>query len=452
MGHRMHAARRVLTVVLLHFLDIGVSGPSHLGGLSGVSRLKRVSIPDHELHEEKIKELASKKVPVREECPKDDDHKSFVMQGMVKKELVFVNANLVPVRLLWVGYHGEEHDRGVMNFGEKVETISDPGHVFNFRLVSNDKLIGIFRVPAFDLPSKLLITPCKGMEDDPSTHFKYSRWPAFEKLASGSDLGCLGPSHIWSCIRQLSPEEVSQRRASDFGVQVAQNGYAPGDTRAARLDLDQMRLVHNFTDFDRGYLKMKMPEKLREKLIPWYEERSNSFLQKHEGVMHANHDEVDIHLVDLHESYTLNMSFVRHAVINEVQEILQWWTGIPLRHTKTMGAQVYRRDAMLLSHLDNKRTQLVSAVLVLSQKVDENGGWPFEITHPLRAGVTEVYLQPGEMLLYEGARLLHGRPMRLKGDEYVTVFSHFAPISWRGPDDERPNPHYPEDNLHGAEL
>jgi hypothetical protein len=36
--------------------------------------------------------------------------------------------------------------------------------------------------------------------------------------------------------------------------------------------------------------------------------------------------------------------------------------------------------------------------------------------------VGEVYLQPGEMVLYEGAWLRHGRPMRFKGDEFANIF------------------------------
>lgn len=44
----------------------------------------------------------------------------------------------------------------------------------------------------------------------------------------------------------------------------------------------------------------------------------------------------------------------------------------------------------------------------------------------------EVYLQPGQMVLYEGAWLRHGRPMRFKGDMFANIFTHFSPIDWRG--------------------
>jgi prolyl 4-hydroxylase len=42
--------------------------------------------------------------------------------------------------------------------------------------------------------------------------------------------------------------------------------------------------------------------------------------------------------------------------------------------------------------------------------------------------LSQVYLQAGEMVLYEGARLNHGRPMRLKGKAFGNIFTHFAPM------------------------
>ena len=45
-------------------------------------------------------------------------------------------------------------------------------------------------------------------------------------------------------------------------------------------------------------------------------------------------------------------------------------------------------------------------------------------------------MQPGELVLYEGAWLRHGRPMRFKGDSFANVFSHFAPPDWHGPTDD----------------
>ena len=87
---------------------------------------------------------------------------------------------------------------------------------------------------------------------------------------------------------------------------------------------------------------------------------------------------------------------------------------------------------MLIDHVDRMDTHLASAVIQVDQKVDENGGWPLELL--LANGtVAEVYTQPGEVILYEGAWLRHGRPMRLRGDEFANLFSHFSPLDWDGP-------------------
>merc|ERR1719343_142929 len=65
----------------------------------------------------------------------------------------------------------------------------------------------------------------------------------------------------------------------------------------------------------------------------------------------------------------------------------------------------------------------------MSQSADVGGGWPLEVMLP-NDHVGEVYLQPGELVLYEGAWLRHGRPMKLRGDNFSNVFAHFRPSDW----------------------
>lgn len=86
---------------------------------------------------------------------------------------------------------------------------------------------------------------------------------------------------------------------------------------------------------------------------------------------------------------------------------------------------------MLINHVDRHDTHLASAVIQIAQQVDEEGGWPLEVV-AANGATKEVYLQPGEMVLYEGARLFHGRPMRFHGDEFANVFTHFAPLDYKG--------------------
>lgn len=97
---------------------------------------------------------------------------------------------------------------------------------------------------------------------------------------------------------------------------------------------------------------------------------------------------------------------------------------------------------MLVNHIDRQDTHIASAVLQVGQQIDNNGGWPLEVVHPHFPGRKEVYLQHGEMVLYEGARIHHGRPMRLKGDEFGNIFTHFSPLDWKGPNKAKHNPNF----------
>jgi len=161
---------------------------------------------------------------------------------------------------------------------------------------------------------------------------------------------------------------------------------------------------------------------------------------------YTNNDVVKIDKIDLDR-----FPHVQQAIVREMREILEWWTrGIKLKHTSTFGVRVYRRDSVLINHVDRMDTHLASAVIQIHQETTgPNQGWPLEL-YLSRGRVAEVYLQPHELVLYEGAWLRHGRPMRYRGSEFANVFSHFAPPDWRGPVGGAFKDHYygiPDDRL-----
>jgi prolyl 4-hydroxylase len=57
--------------------------------------------------------------------------------------------------------------------------------------------------------------------------------------------------------------------------------------------------------------------------------------------------------------------------------------------------------------------------------------WPLTIKD-VQGKRHQVVMQPGDMLLYEGAKCQHGRPMALQGNVYADVFIHFTPSSGWG--------------------
>jgi len=193
----------------------------------------------------------------------------------------------------------------------------------------------------------------------------------------------------------------------------------------------------NQTSVEVGYRKMNFTDKMMDEFFEWYKVEE----KEHNKQVEAGTGEYEVPEGvgggftndNKYQFKMINMDkrpHIKFKLQTEMKQILEWWTnGTRLTHTATYGVRIYPRHAMLVNHIDNSATHLASAVLQLSQKVDE--GWPLELV--MTDGTQcEVYLQPGQMVLYEGARLFHGRPMRFKGDHFANVFSHFKPWDWDG--------------------
>lgn len=352
----------------------------------------------------------------------------------------FNNEAGVPLHIFWLSFEGEEKEMGTLHPGEELTLTTGNNHIFNLRTVKSGLLVHSLEIQPPQLV-RAIARPCTGMSQD-ELGLDSSRWPEFEQLATGAQTPCQGEdSSKWSCVRQVSQEEVDARDPKLYGFSAEEaegSPYSPGATKD-HIHTQQQSYIPNVTHYDGGYVKMRMTDKLME-LLEFYKTR-----QQHMG----EHGIVpgfftNTHKVTYEQINIDHFPQMQRAVIDEMREVLQWWTQQNLKHTVTFGIRVYRRDAVLINHLDRKQSHLASAILQVHQEVDKDGGWPVELIHPHRSGVTEVYLQPGEMLLYEGARIEHGRPMRFRGKEFANLFSHFVPTTYRGPDQGWRNPHLNE--------
>ena len=118
---------------------------------------------------------------------------------------------------------------------------------------------------------------------------------------------------------------------------------------------------------------------------------------------------------------------LKKKLLDDLQSMLTEWSGIELKQTMVFGIRSYLRGSSIGLHRDRISTHIISAIVNVDQSVDE--AWPFSIED--HCGHShEIYLSPGDMLLYESAKLLHGRPNPLVGEFYSNVFIHYAPTAW----------------------
>ena len=111
-----------------------------------------------------------------------------------------------------------------------------------------------------------------------------------------------------------------------------------------------------------------------------------------------------------------------------LKPVLEAWTGVKLESPDVSGIRVHGRGAVVEPHRDEHDSQIISAVINVDQELDED--WPIEIednyyrTH-------HIVLRPGEMLFFEGRRLLHGMAATLKGACYADISCTFKPVDFQ---------------------
>lgn len=99
-----------------------------------------------------------------------------------------------------------------------------------------------------------------------------------------------------------------------------------------------------------------------------------------------------------------------------------------LEFTSFYGIRVYHWGNHLRMHVDRLETHIYSVIMQLDQ-VDVEEDWPLEVID-FTGKRKEISMKPGDLILYESAKLIHGRPKTLYGKEYANAFCHFKPKVW----------------------
>lgn len=334
--------------------------------------------------------------------------------------------------MYWIDQNGNELSQGLLEKKSDTQQNSYATHAFRFRTAESRGHTVVFEYVG-EASGTVDIHGCGEFgENETEELIGYEREQELVGLVHKRNAVCEGASAGWSCVRHVTEEELEAREKSKFGFQPtegrSQGKFAHGRNAYQTIDNSYVSHIPKIIKLTQGsgLLKMSMTDNMKNILKTfWQDEKSK--MTKHEVIpgAYANDNVVKMDKLDL-DKYP----GVRHQLVREMKDVLQWWTKRHLKHTSTFGVRIYRRDSMLINHVDRADTHLASAVLQLSQDSDE--GWPLEVIGE-SGDVFEVYMQPFEMVLYEGARLFHGRPMRFNGTEFANIFSHFSPLGWNGP-------------------
>ena len=109
----------------------------------------------------------------------------------------------------------------------------------------------------------------------------------------------------------------------------------------------------------------------------------------------------------LHPSLIVHDAAFNDWLLGALHAVHEAWAGRRLNLGQCFGPRVYTRGSYLQMHTDRADTHHVSSTITIAAEVDTP--WPL-VVEDHQGTVHEVDIQPGEMLLYEGGYLPHGRP------------------------------------------
>ena len=187
------------------------------------------------------------------------------------------------------------------------------------------------------------------------------------------------------------------------------------------VETSQKLNKHIKTYTKEGFQKSSLDKELLRKIKEFY--KTNKDQMKDEFVsgnfIYSDSKEVPSTLLELNDD-------LKREIHESLKGPLEKWSGSRLEPTFVYGIRDYKKGAVLIPHRDREKTHIISAIINIDKDLDKD--WPLMIEdHFYRKHL--IYLEPGEVVFYESARLLHGRPEPLMGRSFANIFCHFTPIN-----------------------
>jgi hypothetical protein len=273
-----------------------------------------------------------------------------------------------------------------------------------------------------------------------------------ENFKANSDVAFLNkclPEWQDECRRTYSHNKDLQKQLCETHLN---RNYVKIRTLVPQKDiLDQWKWDKARRDYDVGWVRSQfpkfsekgakyfkygeagsLPNEVHEQMQDWY--KRNRHRTSPEGSQPAfgincntGHDNDDW-VVPFHAE-TAKDSEAFAKIQEWIRLQLSQFTGEDVNElTAIYGAREYHRGSICGMHTDAMETHAFSAIYQLDQFGMDK---PWSLDYVTHQGVAEkVFMKSGDIVLYEGASMLHGRKDALEGDQFTNVFFHFRSPNW----------------------
>ena len=179
--------------------------------------------------------------------------------------------------------------------------------------------------------------------------------------------------------------------------------------------IQQSKRVPTFTE--KGFEKIETPKEIQDYLLN-VAQTTDRIKEDNKNIFRRTSSGLPPYLLPIPQEK-------KNWIHNSLKPIVEKWSGIKLAPTSAYGPREYRRGSSLRMHVDTETTHIISLILHIDRE-NMDKDWPLVVIN--RQGEREnVFMKPGEMVLYESASLPHSRELPLEGDYYVNMFLHYKP-------------------------
>ena len=179
-----------------------------------------------------------------------------------------------------------------------------------------------------------------------------------------------------------------------------------------------------------GYVVKQLPDDILEQLNSLYEKSKKFTREEFSDESLSITGKTELNLLSRY-------GYERDQLIDSILPLHEEVFKTKLIPSVMYGVRRYSNGSILHMHTDKFITHHVGSIIVVDKDLNGQEDWPLHIVN--NQGIEDkVYLNVGDIIFYESARLLHGRPNPLLGNYYSIVMTHLSIDGYK---------HKPIDNL-----
>ena len=302
----------------------------------------------------------------------------------------FTNHFAYPIETFWIDESSQSASQGIMEPGETVAMTTFLGHIF------------------------YAVEWVEGEENEEKVDFV---------VVDGQSYNFSPANRIETCeivpgSKQTGFVDAKDYTCDNMETRFVEFSHNVWHVKRLGLNYVQPQLVPPVTK--EGFMHIKLPKGTFEWLRAWYDEMRKLDEQNESSSGPCMNQHVSPSAI------THLPEAEKERLSNDLKSTLEGWFGGELELTSIYGIRKYTNGSVLRMHVDTVNTHVVSAIINVDQQLDEE--WPLLILDH-NDSEHEVLMRPGDMVLYESAKLLHGRPSVMRGSHYDNIFIHYRPVT-----------------------